>query len=390
MREKKKLCDQLAAQISGAVPVEAYDPDEQLRYLTQHVHRQPLEGSARVHLAGKDRVTYEALVAAALPDHPFVRERKLENAVLGSVVLAHAVVNDLLRRADLGTLANLSNQPFLWRSVRKQNTDDSYIDGRYLGYVLASFWNEPIAHGEGVVIRSNDAGLAVVYEKNLARETAILRALLPIAFFGEIRDCDIDVQGKVSLEGRPRGSQRVFEVHGDASIVCDELDVIADSLMLHGNVWVEAEAVTSSPKLEIALKNGTRVGWGGKVSSEHPWKRYEQTLEAPRSTANSDKLTKLVEECTRRLPGALTFNADYSIVDDMRMRWAHRQFGSELPLLVGVLVDFDLASTAKIPVNLVQVHLKVSWGEILEAVRAPTPSTKLKQFVAAARAKINR
>jgi hypothetical protein len=323
-----------------------------------------------------------------LKEHPFVRERKVENAVLGSVVLAHAVIYDLLGSADLSELATLSKQPFLWRSVRNQLSGDSLVDGRYLGYVLTSFWNEPLPQGDKIIIRSWDRDSARVYVLSRGSEIPIVNVTMPITLFGQLRDCDIDVAGMIELQGQVRGSHSVFETYGTTTIICESMQVKAESLVLHGDVWFEAENATSPPSLELVVKNGSKFGWAGQLASQYPWKRFKSSLEPPYSVAAEDKLTRLVEECARRLPGALTFNADYSVVSDMRMRWALREFGTELPLVIKLLVEHQLASKGAIPVNLMQVHMKISWSELLAALKAPEPPVALRQFFADARSKI--
>ncbi len=389
LRERGKLCDKLGTKISVPVPPEAYDAHEQLTYITQHVHRLPLQGTSRVRLPAKDVPAYDSLVAGYLHEHPFVRERRLENAVLGSVVLGHAVVQDLLHDTDLGQLAALSNQPFLWRAVRKQlSNGDALIDGRYLGYLLSSFWTEPVQEDEKIVIRSVEPGMARVFVSRRGRESALSNVTLPITFFRVMKDCDVDVDGGIELQGQSRGSQSVFEVHRSA-LLSAELQVNVDLLLVNGNVWIEAKSAVCSPKLELSLKDGAQVGWGGVLLTQHPWKKYAATLPPRARPAGTDTLTVLLTECGRRaIPSALTFKSDWTLTDDDRMRWAVREFPTELPLLVKLMVEHGLATSEKIPVNQVQVHLKASWGEMLAALAAQEPPQNLKAFVTATRSKI--
>ncbi len=384
-RERNKLCDQLGPKISVAVPAEAYDAEEQLTFIAQYVQGQPLTGSKRVRFSAKDRQAYDTLVAGYLKEHPFVRERKLDNAVLGSVVLGHAVVHDLLQ-PDLGMLAKFSNQPFLWRSVRKQLSQaDSLIDGRYLGYLLASFWTEPLPEGDRIIVRSAEPGLARAFLSRRGSESALSNVTLPITFFGVMRDCDVDVEGAVEFQGQMRGSQAVFEARS-SRLICNDLQVKVDLLVVHGDLWIESRIVVSSPKLELALRDGARVGWGGGLTTQHPWNKYEATLEPPK--APGDTLTTLLAECVRRLPGTVTFQRDYSLTDDDRWRWAVRAFPTEMPALIKLLVEHKHATVEHIPVNQVQVHLKVSWPELLRAAAQSEPPEALRAFITAARSKI--
>ncbi len=390
-RERNKLCDQLKTKIQAGVPVpaEAYDNEEQLGFVTRYVHGLQMQGSARVRLAPRDQLAYESLVAQYLPDHPFIRGGKLENPVLGAVVLAHAVKDDLLKAADPRMVATASKHPFLWRSLRKQLQPDSILDGRYLGYVLASYWNEPVVQGDRVFIRSSDDDTAHVFISRNGKESEFARITDPIVFFGVMRDCDVDVTGTVVLAGGARGSQSVFTVHGRTTVTCGEMRVDAESLVLQGHIWLEAERVTGSPKLELDLKNGTEIGWAGALAQSHPWRRFTSTLKVPHSVpATGSTVERLLTECTRRLSdaGALNLNNDYSIdQNDNRMRWAMREFPQELPILVKLLVQHGLATKEPAPIALMRVHFKVTWRELLNAATAPSIPMPLADFVTALR-----
>ena len=107
-RERQKLCDKLSQQINSVVPEEAYDAREQLTFLTHRLHDRPLDPSTRVGLSASDQAKYFAMVKQNLGDHPFVRQGRPTNAVLGSLVLAHAVIHDLLGDANTRLIADLS------------------------------------------------------------------------------------------------------------------------------------------------------------------------------------------------------------------------------------------------------------------------------------------
>ena len=73
---------------------------------------------------------------------------KMANEVLGSIALAYAVCEgiDIHEDSYLSLLRELSDGPFLWRSVRRDmlSQGDPLIDGRLLGYLLRSYWNDPM------------------------------------------------------------------------------------------------------------------------------------------------------------------------------------------------------------------------------------------------------
>jgi hypothetical protein len=157
-RERRRLGELLRGQITVPVPPEAYDSEEQLKLLNQFVHGQPLVGSGRVALRGRDEATYNTMVGQRLPEHPFVKQQGFSNPVLASVVLAHGVFHDLLRSVDLRLVADASRQPFLYRSLRRHLKTAPLIDGAYLGFVLNSFWNDPINKAPEVRRRERGVG----------------------------------------------------------------------------------------------------------------------------------------------------------------------------------------------------------------------------------------
>jgi hypothetical protein len=208
-REQEKLCSKLTQQIDVALPTNAYDAHEQLTFLAQFVHRRPLEGANRVRLPAADQAKYFSMVGQSISEHPFIRDGKLGNAVLGSLVLAHAITHDLLRNTDLQTLENDSRQPFVWRSLRRQLLDPrALIDGRYLGCVLNSFWSDPLTQDPRVYMRStDDEGAAKIIVPGDRQGELVFELTLPMTLYGQMKDCDIDVLGTVTLKVMRRGSQ---------------------------------------------------------------------------------------------------------------------------------------------------------------------------------------
>lgn len=232
-REQNQLRDQLAEKISGQVPDEVYDADEQLALLTQYVHHEPLVGSGRVQLAPTDHTKYHSMIEQKLPDHPFVRHGDFGNAVLGSVALAYAVIHDLLRESNLEKLENFSQQPFIWRSVRRLLTEPGeLVDGKYLGCILNSFWNDPIEKDTIVMIRSlNDDGSATVQIGGDGGELSF-EVLPPVTLYGQIRNCEVDICDTVKLKGHAsRDSASVFYTYGTTTIICDVLARITQMIM---------------------------------------------------------------------------------------------------------------------------------------------------------------
>ncbi len=395
-REKGKLCDQVETQIGSPAPPEAYDREEQLTLLTQHVHGQPLNGSGRVQMSAPDQMKYTSMVERYVQEHPFVRDRELANVVLGSVVLAHAVGNDLLQDADLNRLIDSSRQPFLWRSLRPQLNEEALIDGLYVGCVLSSFWNDPITDKPRVVVRgAGDDDAARVFIADYCGGEVTWATTLPMVLNGQTRACEIDVPGAVELKGYgARGSEALFDIHGPTTIICESMKATADIITMDGDVWMEADDISAPPRLELRPKEGSNVGWGGKFASTYPWSRLPSTLKPPYAVQPANVLDALLEECWQRLPdgGVLTLNSDFTVPDDRRMRWAERSYGDAFPKLISLMVDHELATSGTMSASGTQktrVHFEISWRELRNAAKTPsTASDSVRTFITAARTSI--
>jgi hypothetical protein len=376
-REQTKLCTQLGPQASVPLPAETYDREEQLTHLAHYVHGQPLRGTGRVVLPPPDQTKYDSMVRQYLQEHPFVKHGDFRDPVLGAMVLAFAVAHDLLRGVDLGKLVDASRRPFLWRSLRGQLDEDSLIDGRYAGAVLSSFWSDPLTKHPQVVIRSPDGEAALIRIPSYCDREVLFNATLPLHLEGEAKDCDIDVPGTVRLQGHaPPRSVPVFHVHGTTTIICDTIEVAADTLTLHGQVWFEAEAVSASPRLTISPKNGTTVGWGEQLAKAYPWNQHRATLPPPYKVAHGDRLSHLMDECSQRFAGGRPpiLYQDCTIPDDdPHTRWAARSFPEEFPALMRALVRKGLARMEQIPVSgtdpKFRVHLTKPWPQLRELLR---------------------
>lgn len=392
-RERKKLCAQLALQIKVPVPGEAYDAHEQLTFLVRHVHDMPLEVSTRVKFPAMEQVKYQTMVKQYVGDHPFVRQGKPSNAVLGSIVLAHAVSQDLLADTDTWLLADLSRQPFLWRSLRSQikGSPNPLIDGRYLGYVLNSYWNDPIIKSPRVVIRSVEENAADVHMPTEGGQSLLIKVALPLHFYGQLRDCDVEVQGNIKLEGHAAsGSSSAFYIHGKTALIGETIEVVADTLTIvdDGQFWLESAVVQSSPRLNLNQKKSAKVGWGGRVASSYPWNALPSTLEPPYVVKPGDMLTALINECSLRLPDrVLVINDDYSC-SESENRWIARNFQRAFPQLLKLLINHDLARAEGFGTyaqNKLRIHMNTKWSDLRDAFRNLPSDPKLRAFVEDAR-----
>jgi hypothetical protein len=344
-REQEKLVDPLKAQCQGPLPESVYGKDEQIALVGQYIEGLPLEGTRQIVLSAADSVKYQEMVRRHITDHPFVRQGEFSNAVFGSVVVSNSINNG--RKISVERLASLSRQPFLWRSAARLFDDSSLIGGEFVGYILASFWNDRLTDDiptPKIYIRPADEGGARVV---VTSEPPIsFNAVAPISFYGAAKNCDIDIFSEVILEGSGRAAPTSFRLQ-DVVLSSEIVSVRADIVRLEGSVQMEGNAISSPAHLRL-VRNGAKVGWGGRFLSQFPWNKEIADLPAPHTPAVIDKLSYLVQECAIRFAMGIPIylNADFTPVeDDPQTRWFRRYLESEFPTLISLMRKHGLASS---------------------------------------------
>jgi hypothetical protein len=379
----EKVAPQFARAASGPPSSELYDADEQLTYLIQIAQQQPLRPTRRVSLTGQDAETYQRMLEQHVPEHPFLQEGRLANDVLASIVLAHAVTNDLLADAGLAVLRDASRLPFLWRSLHRllEREGPAFIDGRYVGCILNSLWNDAIAGAARVTARSSDeqAEIAVI-EVEAGSEQWTLEAIHPIEFYEQVRDIDARLGGDVVLQG-PYGQQQSpsFDVRGNVILIVSAgLDIRTAGIRIDGDLGLSATTVTQPANLQIAVTPRSHLWWGSRVRDLHPWSQHAVSLEPPIEEGPVGPLERLLTRCAERLPpgSPLTFTRDYYPAEDRRLAWVEREFSSdEFSLLIRLLVEHGLANAQSAPASgptpMVRIHFSATWDRLLQALRTP-------------------
>ena len=383
--------------MSAALPSETYDRNEQLTFLTQFAHGQPLQSTGRVKLSGSDQTKYQSMAKTYIPEHPFIRNKEFGNTILGSVVVAYAITHDLLKPSATERAAVLSNQPFLWRAFSQQVITKQPIDGRFVGYICNSLWNDPIQETSRrkVAIDGIDDKTVNVSVFQNKRRVLTFDARTPISFYAQVRDCEVEFPGSVELLGEGPPSSTSFYARGSSTIISQTLDVIAGAITIEGDLWLEAEAATTPPQFQIFVINGGRVGWGSHQVQQYPWNEIEQTLEQPYDDeVPDDPLVELAIGLARRLPGStpLVLTDFYTpISEDPQTRWAVRNFSLHLAELIKVLVKHDMASTEALGISgserKVRVRVKFAWWDLVAALQGQAPAA-WASFVAEARNRI--
>jgi len=207
------------------------------------------------------------------------------------------------------------------------------------------------------------------------------------------KSCDIEVDGKVVLEGAGvRGSGRAFRLQ-DVTLICDTLEVEADSVRLEGGVWMEAQEIPAPPHLRLT-RNGARVGWGGQFAFQFPWNKGVADLVAPYATQPLNKLNQLVTECAIRFPAGITLilNTDFSPVQgDPQTRWITRQFPDEFPRLISIMCSHNLASSERTfgaGFAKAKVRFSTTWENVYQALQDEASNVVSRDFIDEARRQI--
>ena len=389
-REQGKVCEKLSTQVTGLLPEETYDPHEQLDFLTSLIHGEPIGSSSRVKLPSGDQVKYHTMVKQYIGEHPFVRQGRPINSVLGSLVLAHAITNDILKNKSRELLSDYSQQPFIWRSFRNQvqNLDNILIDGDVFGHVLNSYWNDP--NSAGVVrVRGNDDGSASITIPTEIGQPLVVAVTLPLRFYSQMRACDAQLDDTVILEGRrAKSAGASFYIHGRSTVIIDTLDVQADSVTIDGSLWIQAEEVGVLPQLTLYPRQDAEVGWGGKLAENYPWSSIPSTRTPPSGSGEIDVLTALLDQCAARLPDLVLVVLDNFTFSEGENRWASRDFTSEFPQLIELLIKHDLASAESFGTyaqNKYRIHLNTTWAALREAIDSPSSDQRVNNLIREAR-----
>jgi hypothetical protein len=309
--------------------------------------------------------------------------------------MSYAIRQDIVTNADHRLLVDYATWPFLWRSFASRLRDtelDVLIDGRNLGYIASSYWNDPLYEGNyagKLQVRSPEPGASATVSMPTNPE-ATFEVSLPISLFGQARNCQIDVHDVVRLEGTGVAMGRtVFDLRDDVYIRADELAIEADNLVLSGGTcWLDAAAVTLKPQLSLILTKDANYGWGQALAQQYPWNRHPSTLVTP----INDALTRIINICASRLSRIPLYlvEDDLSVPENSaEMQWARRE-GAAFATVLSSMLQYGLASSepqqAAGAKRLTRIVFDVPWDDIAKAVMYPSRYPALAQFVTEVRA----
>ena len=391
LREQGKVCDQLAQAGLETSGGGLYTPEEQAALLMQLVQRLPLAGTGHVRLSPPDMARYADQVQRFLPEHPFLKEGKFSNDVIASYVLALAITKGWKIRDD-ALVRQLARQPFLWRFLKETFNEDTILEGEYLGYILSSFWSDPLTVDESVVVHDLAGGGGSFVEISLRGESTKFTATTPLHFYGQMRNVFISTSEPMSLIGIGDGATRVFSLSGENRIVGSIIDLHATELRLRtGSTWLDADVVPASGQFNLVIQDRVDYGWSKRLASTYPFSNFVGNL-LPETAENDDHLTQLLSDCAARAPAgtAITLFADYSVADNDYLRSVYMRHGDRFRTLISCLVEAGHAETMPIQASgapKIRVRLKTAFVTLRDAARS-TEGGELAGLIADIRQKL--
>lgn len=307
--------------------------------------------------------------------------------VIGSYVMADAVFADSVH-GNATQLTDLARWPFLWRSFSARQGTDILIDGRNLGYILSSYWSDPLYEERNLrnvrIITTEDGCAAKVYIPRDEEELTI-DVTTPITLFSRARNLSVDLVGAVRLEGTGlRGGKRIFELSGSTEIKATTAEVDAGGILLsNGNIWLDFQSASVPQQCDLVVASSAKHGWGDGIGASYPWNTYPSTLIPP----TLDSLTRLIDICAGRLERIPLYlvDADLSVPESSpEMLWARRE-GEGFSKLIASMLRHGLASKepqqASGSTKLARIVFKVSWEDVSKATRFGTADPVLRAFV---------
>ena len=394
-REGAQLRAKFPPEAQGAISGVVYDSDEQLGFLARWLSKSPIRGTGSRPLKGQLAETYYSLVEQKLPEHPFVDAEKRcpRNAVFAAAILAYGISRGL----ELGTEADelfeeAARQPFLWRFFETGLSADNLIDGRVLGYLLASHWTDPLATATRVSLEASTAeSVKVTLDAPIPLSFDVT---IPVQLYGFVRGVDAAVDGELVLRGASaHRSRSVFAFSGRNVLKTTRLTVDADEVVVDGYTWLTATESHQVRRLQLQVKPQARYGWGGVLPSTYPWSEYRNIVVDPHAEAPADRISRIVTAFVQhmgQLPKPFYVATNYGALDAQeygeRATWMSRDFGPELPRFVRSLVEHGLASAEQISgqkASRLRISLKCSWDELLTAAKNPEVATAQMRAVIA-------
>lgn len=380
-REAAKLETLTVGSLSNALPAEAYDKDEQLALLLQYVQGESLSGTGRTNLAHGDQAKYDDAIVRWLPEHPFLKNGKFSNDVIASYVYAPAIANDR-RLKSAQDLLLLARQPFFWRSLSTLLNDTSLVDGKYLGYILNSFWNDPLTKLHHVRISDGVSEGSSQITMTWSGGKLTFGVTAPLHYYGLTRNAEIMTSEEMRLNGVGDVSTRIFLIDNCVISSDGDVELAADKLQITGDTWLNARIAVTANQLALEVDKHAKVGWGESLATVYPFSRYQSTLADPTGNAEVDPVLAMLAECEQRFKtgAVLTLNPDLTAPHgDPHTQWTLRAYPKAFPELLRQMIAHGYAEQGTMPASgsgKVRVRVQKDFGELRNLVEDNAPEIR--------------
>ena len=397
IRERTKQCKNIIETFGDLVPAQTFDENEQLALVSQYVVGQPRLGTAQIKCDDK-RVfdAYAAMLEQQLPEHPFVHDGKFRNQVFASIALAAEVRRGALSEEAREELSLVSRQPFLWRSFLRSDNEGTLIDGGHVGFLLDSFWSDPVRAKGNVTFNKKADGYVEVSIPGASNPLTVV--VPPIVFFGQIVDIELDLPDlEIRFDGRSLNGQGSQFAMRSSRITCGAVDFRTQALVLEGRNWLSADTILQLPT-QLRLESGAEVGWGGAIGTRRPFREHASTIQDPHRRVRARGLEALLTECVhRQISSVVVVSADYAIADQESggpLTWMKAEHEPTLQAFFHLMIEHGAAKLTHLPskgtTKKVNFHMNVLWTELLDEYRQlvtdPNAQTKHRGLLIAAMA----
>jgi len=385
LRESDQLANKLRTRTKSEIPA-VYGRDDQLIFLARWLSGEPVRGSGNSVLSGELADIYYLLIEQKLPEHPFVDAEKHapRNGVFGAAIFAHAIAHGLMLGASSTSfLEDAARQPFLWRffSTAASDSKDFLVDGRHLGYLLASLWTDPLEPSAAVTIADDVVGSVRVTIKS--RRSTTINVVPPVVLYGSCQDTKLNISAELHLRGATiKGGRSIFAFQGQFNALTSaNLEIDADEMLLEGRTWLASASVLNAGRLKLQIKS-EEYGWGGALPAQYPWSSWRSTIADPNVEVSEDALTRLVNAFVFHVgepPKPFYVGWNYvplSSDEDRsgRLSWMSRDFAEEIPPFLRLLIRHNLAAQESVSgqgSSRIRISMKCSWNDLLVAMKSP-------------------
>lgn len=371
-REQRKLRERLVDNIHG-LSEDAYSEDEQLSYLAQVIQRTQIRFSGEFSFERNgDKQRYMERISVFLKEHPFVRDGKAANDVLGAAIAAHAILTGISK--DLSNekefLGGLSRQPFIWRHFTRKVLPDTLIDGHTMGYLLNSYFNDPLVDpGSKVRMRDNDeGGISVHFVTDDVREDGDVRVdvMPPVTMVQRARNCDIDIADKLVIDG-PR-----FLFSKTNSIMCGELELRPGTIGVHGELTVVV--APGGLRIEESIKffkdDEASISLSSDFHTQWPSQHVDYWIKPPVQTADpvvNDDVLNFIHYLGRQTNRVVVLSRNYHLSTNEKNQQWRRVYNWALPYsrrFMRIMVDLGIAKADPISAGTAIPIVRITFNDV--------------------------